>query len=87
VWLLHFFNQLVTLTERNKTYELLFYHAYALCCAVDEMGSRIDDLEKTMNELMQMAGVEEEELKNSSSTATTSSTGAQQSPAADANRS
>jgi len=30
---------------------------------IDEMGTRIDDLEKSIGELIQQAGIEEEETK------------------------
>ena len=31
-----------------------------LCCSVDEMGNRIDDLETSIAELMQQAGIDME---------------------------
>ncbi|KAF0982953.1 hypothetical protein FDP41_010932 [Naegleria fowleri] len=33
---------------------------------IDEMGTRIDDLEKSIGELMQQAGIPEEQLKDDS---------------------
>ena len=45
---------------------LTFFSAALLCFAVsvDEMGGRIDDLEKSIGELMAQAGIEEEAAKN-----------------------
>lgn len=66
---------MIRLLEDISFYKIIFFHNYTILilnsltsCSLDEMGQRVDDLEKNISELMQQVDAKEDTTVSNTST-------------------